>query len=81
MLEALKKKMEELGQEAQALVQQREQMLSLVQEIEVRLHQISGAISEFDKLLKDGANNEASKDNRSGISESSSGSTEATPAP
>lgn len=52
MEEVLKKKLEELGKEAQSLVEQRERMFGLIQEIEVRLHQISGAISEFDNVLK-----------------------------
>lgn len=58
MREALIKKIEDLGKEAQALVEQREKMFNLVQEIEVRLHQISGAISEFDKLLKSKENDD-----------------------
>jgi predicted nuclease with TOPRIM domain len=58
MLEVLKKKLEALGNEAQSLVGRREQMISAVQEIEVRLHQISGAISELDNLLKSIENKE-----------------------
>jgi predicted dinucleotide-utilizing enzyme len=54
MQEVLKKKIEELTNEARALVEQREKIFGMAQEIEVRLHQISGAISEIDKLLKDG---------------------------
>ena len=62
MREVLLKKIEDLGREAQALVEQREKIFNMVQEIEVRLHQISGAISEFDKLLKSKENSdEASK--------------------
>jgi predicted dinucleotide-utilizing enzyme len=52
MQEVLKKKIEELTNEARALVEQREKIFGVAQEIEVRLHQISGAISEIDKLLK-----------------------------
>ena len=52
MREALIKKLNELGKEANSLVGVREQLYNQMQEIEVRLHQISGAISEIDKLLK-----------------------------
>ena len=51
MEEALKKRVEELGREASQLIEQREQLSLAIQEIEVRLHQISGAIAEFDKIL------------------------------
>jgi len=52
MREALVEKLNELGKEANSLVGVREQLYSQMQEIEVRLHQISGAISEIDKMLK-----------------------------
>jgi hypothetical protein len=52
MRDVLKKKLEELGIEAQSLVEEREKIFRMVQEIEIRLHQISGAISEIDKLLQ-----------------------------
>ena len=52
MQEVLKKKLEDLGKEAQMLVERREQMIGMIQEIEVRLHQISGAITELDSLSK-----------------------------
>jgi hypothetical protein len=40
-----------LNKEALSLVEQRENMLNLVQELEVRLHQVSGAVEELTKLL------------------------------
>ena len=52
MREIIIKKIEELSADAQDLVEQREQAIKRVQEIEVRLHQIAGAISEIDKMLK-----------------------------
>jgi len=52
MREALVEKLNELGKEANSLVGVREQLYNQMQEIEVRLHQISGAISEIDKMLK-----------------------------
>lgn len=51
MLEVLKDRVGELGKEAQNLVEQRDQMVAMIQEMEVRLHQISGAITELDKLI------------------------------
>ena len=60
MREALIKKLSELGEEASSLVDRREQAISAIQDIEIRLHQISGAISELDKLLKNEEENEAS---------------------
>jgi uncharacterized coiled-coil DUF342 family protein len=60
MREALIKKLSELGEEASSLVDRREQAISAIQDIEIRLHQISGAISELDKLLKNEKENEAS---------------------
>lgn len=64
MKEVLTKKIEELGKEAQELVRQREILFSNIQEIEVRLHQISGAISELDKLLNTEDKNNPGKDGR-----------------
>jgi hypothetical protein len=52
MKDALVQAIETLGKEAQTLIQERERLYGIVQEIEVRLHQISGAIAEMDKLLK-----------------------------
>ena len=52
MQNVLKKKLEDLGKEASALVKRREQLIGMIQEIEVRLHQISGAITELDSLSK-----------------------------
>lgn len=52
MQEVLKNKLEELSKEAGGLVNQREQLVTMLGELEVRLHQISGAISEIDKILK-----------------------------
>jgi len=51
MREIIIKKIEELSADAQDLVEQREQAIKRVQEIEVRLHQIAGAISELDRLV------------------------------
>ena len=79
MQEVLKKKIEELTNEARALVEQREKIFGVVQEIEVRLHQIAGAITELDSLLK-GSSNEASTDGGSQIPTSTSGADEAAPA-
>ena len=53
MREVLVKKLEDLGNEARALVGEREKILTMIQDIEVRLHQISGAISEIDNMLKE----------------------------
>lgn len=53
MREVIQKKIEELGAEAKILVDNRDQYAAELQKIEVRLHQISGAISEMYKLLKD----------------------------
>ena len=52
MKEILMSKLDELGQEAKELVSQREKLFNMIQELEVRLHQISGAISEIDKIIK-----------------------------
>jgi len=52
MQEVLKNKLEELSKEAGDLVNQREQLMAMLRELEVRLHQISGAMSEIDKISK-----------------------------
>jgi hypothetical protein len=61
MKEALIKKMEKLGAEAMSLAEKRDIMTNMIQEIDVRLHQISGALTEIDQLLKDGEDSEISK--------------------
>ncbi len=52
MKTALIKRIEALGAEAQKLMQLREQHEQAISNIEVRLHQIAGAITELDTLSK-----------------------------
>ena len=51
MIEILKQKLEELSIEARQLVSEREQAIRAVQDIEVRMHQVTGAMVELDKLI------------------------------
>lgn len=53
MRERLTKRIQELSDEATKLVKERERLGSMIGEIEVRLHQITGAIIDLDKLLQD----------------------------
>ncbi len=52
MKDHILKKLQDLSEEAQALVEHRERITRTLEEIDVRLHQVSGAISEIDSLLK-----------------------------
>jgi len=64
MRDILANRLEDLKSEAQSLVEQRERMLNAIQEMEIRLHQISGAITEIDQLLRTkGDEDEAGKVN------------------
>jgi hypothetical protein len=51
MRNLIENKIKELNEEVLSLIEQRENLLNLVQELDVRLHQVSGAISEFTKLI------------------------------
>ena len=51
MKNLIENKIKELNEEVLSLIEQRENLLNLVQELDVRLHQVSGAISEFTKLI------------------------------
>ena len=53
MLELLKSKIIKLSDEARATIEERERLESAIQQLEVRLHQIAGAISEIDSLSKE----------------------------
>ena len=53
MKNTLIKRIEELGAEAAKLMQLRSRHEQAIQDIEVRLHQIGGAIAELDKLSKE----------------------------
>ena len=46
----LTNKNNELAKEVEKLIQERADMLSRIEEIEIRLHQIVGAMSEINKL-------------------------------
>lgn len=45
-------KIEELSKEAQSLMGKRERLSSEINQIEIRLHQIAGAITEIDQISK-----------------------------
>jgi predicted nucleic acid-binding Zn-ribbon protein len=51
-MDILKNRMVELSQEAERLVSEREKMYRQIGDIDTRLTQIVGAITELDKLLK-----------------------------
>lgn len=53
MQDKILKKLQSLSEEAQALVEQRDSYIRAIEQLEIRLHQVSGAISEIDSLLKE----------------------------
>lgn len=53
MEELLVKKISTLSEEAKGIIQERERLESAIQQLDVRLHQIAGAISEIDSLFKE----------------------------
>lgn len=53
MKDRLTKRIQELSDEATRLVQERERLVAMIGDMEVRLHQIAGSMSELDKLLQD----------------------------
>lgn len=53
MKEKLSKRIQELSNEATNLVQERDRLGGLIRDIEVRLHQITGAVIDLDQLLKE----------------------------
>lgn len=53
MKERLAKRIQELSEEATQLVRERERLGNLIGDIEVRLHQITGAVIDLDQLLKE----------------------------
>lgn len=82
MKEKLLKKIEELSIEASIISQKREESYKLIEEIDVRLHQIIGAIKELDSItrsLDDGVNNEDITINQPLIQTNDGKANEATP--
>jgi predicted nuclease with TOPRIM domain len=53
MQQKLIDKIEELSKECQQLITKREQHYTAIKEIETRLHQIAGAITALDSLIKE----------------------------
>lgn len=65
-METLKKRVGELQMEAQQLVNQREQMYKSIKDIEVRLHQVVGAINELNQIIE-GDKNEGDASSKSAV--------------
>lgn len=53
MKERLLKKIEDLSKEAAKLSQDREELYKSIEQVNIRLHQIIGAIRELDQLVKE----------------------------
>ena len=53
MKQQLVDKIEELSKECQQLISKREQHHAAIREIEIRLHQIAGAITAIDSIIKE----------------------------
>lgn len=70
MKDTLLKRIEALSNEAGSLVNRREHLHRSIQEIEIRLHQIAGAITELDTIVK-GDNGEVVQADRSKLSKNS----------
>ena len=65
-MEAIVKRLRELNFEAEQLVNQRDQMYKHISDIDVRLHQVVGAIQELNNL-KEGSENEVSSSDQSQV--------------
>ena len=52
-LDKMRQKIEKLGEEATQIVNDRDKLFAKIDNLNVRLTQITGAISELDKLIKE----------------------------
>lgn len=66
-MEAIKKRVTELKKEADRLVNQREQMYKSISDLDVRLHQIVGAVNELNKILTEGEKDAGNEGNKSTV--------------
>jgi hypothetical protein len=70
-MQLINKRITELQLEADKLVKQRDQLYKTISDIDVRLHQIIGAVDELNTLIKlEGARSEDDQTNKSSISKS-----------
>ena len=59
-MEDVKERIERLQREAEQLVNQRDSLYKTIKDIEIRLHQIVGAVTELNKIVQEGEHNEGS---------------------
>lgn len=64
MKQALTNKIEQLSREATSVIRELEELAQHRQMLEVRMHQIAGAIQELDSLLKGDVNEASQTDQR-----------------
>ena len=67
-MEVVKKRLLELEQEASQLVGYREKLYKIINDTDVRLHQITGAITELTNLFRGELENEGDQDHQPTVS-------------
>ena len=61
-IKKMQEKIEELGNEAAQIVKQRDKLFAQIDNLNIRLTQVTGAISELDKLIKECESEDGKKD-------------------